>query len=676
MARFGAGYCAFPSFLACRFSLFRVLLWIIVFILPVSLSVASWAGEGFQPISAEELKLTNEPLAPGAPAVILYREVNRDDSVRGDAHQYNYFRIKVLTEEGRKYANVELAFLKGIEDVVRINARSIKPDGTVINFDGNVFERPLAKARGREFLAKTFTLPVVEIGSIIEYFYTVDLKQAYDSHWILSEDLFTKTAQFSLKPFTGNSYVRIHLRWSWQGLQPGAAPKEDPGDRIIRMTATNIPAFHREDFMPPENELKARVDFIYDDEPPENDPGRFWQRIGKSWNSKLESFVGKPKAMEQAVGEIVSPSDPPELKLRKIYDRVQQIRNKSYEIMRTQQEEKRSNEKADLNVEDVWKRGYGSGIQLTWLYLALVRAAGFEAYGCWVSNRRQYFFNPKTMQSAKLNSNLVQVKLNGNDLYFDPGAELTPFGMLTWSETGVPGLRLDKNGGTWIQTPLPKSSESRIQRKADLKLSDAGDLDGKLTVTYTGLDAMYHRLDVRNADDVARKKFLEDRVTSQIPVPAEVELTNKPDWTSSETPLVAEFELKVQGWASSAGKRVTIAAGLFTNHEKHIFQHADRVYPIYIDYPYEAVDDLTVQLPPGWQVVSVPAPRSQDGHVVYYDLKVDNDKSTLHLSRKLAVDFLLLDQKYYTALRNFFEVVRTGDEEQIVLQPGTATAGN
>jgi hypothetical protein len=55
MARFGAGYSAFPSFLACRFSLFKVLLWIIVFIVPVSLSVASWAGEGFQPISAEEL---------------------------------------------------------------------------------------------------------------------------------------------------------------------------------------------------------------------------------------------------------------------------------------------------------------------------------------------------------------------------------------------------------------------------------------------------------------------------------------------------------------------------------------------------------------------------------------------------------------------------------------------
>ena len=56
-----------------------------------------------------------------------------------------------------------------------------------------------------------------------------------------------------------------------------------------------------------------------------------------------------------------------------------------------------------------------------------------------------------------------------------------------------------------------------MERKAKFKLSDTGDLEGKLTVTYTGLEAMYQRLDVRHADDVARKKFLEDRLKAQVP---------------------------------------------------------------------------------------------------------------------------------------------------------------
>ena len=163
---------------------------------------------------------------------------------------------------------------------------------------------------------------------------------------------------------------------------------------------------------------------------------------------------------------------------------------------------------------------------------------------------------------------MVLVKLNGNDLYFDQGAVFTPFGLLTWSETGVQGLRLDKDGGSWIQTTLPHASESRIERKGKLILSDAGDLEGKLTVTYTGLSAMTRRVDERNADEVARKKALEETVTGQIAVPAEAELTNKPDWTTAGAPLVAEFNLKIPNWASNAGKRMLLPAAVFTAAEK------------------------------------------------------------------------------------------------------------
>jgi hypothetical protein len=215
-----------------------------------------------------------------------------------------------------------------------------------------------------------------------------------------------------------------------------------------------------------------------------------------------------------------------------------------------------------------------------------------------------------------------------------------------------------------------------MERKATLRLTDSGDLEGKITVTYTGLEAMYHRLDVRHADDVARKKFLEDRLKFQVPAAVEAELVNQPDWSGSETPLVAEFDLKIPGWASPAGKRVVLPAAIFTAVEKHIFEHTNRVHPIYFEYPYEKLDDLTIELPLGWSVSSVPPAHTQDGHVVSYSLKVENGKDTLHLTRKLTVDFLILEQKYYGALRNFFQVVRTGDEEQIVLQPGAASASN
>jgi hypothetical protein len=634
------------------------------------------AGIGFQPVSSDELKMTSEPLAPGAPAIILYRQVDRDDNSR-TSHEDNYFRIKIFTEEGRKHADIEIPFFKGNENVANVRGRTIRPDGSIVNFEGKVFEKELVKGRGVKYLAKTFTLPDVQVGGIIEYFYTVDLKEQYifDSHWILSDELFTKKAQFSLKPYS-SSYSTFYLRWSWSTLPAGAAPPAQGPDRIVRMEASNIPAFQTEDYMPPPNELKSRVDFIYESNLVEKDQASFWKHFGKERNGQLESFIGKRKAMEQAVAQIVSPSDSQDVKLRKIYDRVQQIRNTTYEVQKTEQEEKRAKEKPPENVEEVWKRGYGDGVQLTWLFLGLARAAGFEAYGCWVSDRRNYLFSPVMMQSAKLNSNVVLVKLNGKDLYFDPGGAFTPFGLLEWAETGVQGLRLDKDGGSWIQTTLPEASESRIERMGKLKLSDTGDLEGKLTVTYVGLEAMYHRVEERNADEVARKKALEEWVTSQIGVAAEAELTNKPDWTSSETPLVAEFNLKIPGWASNAGRRVVVPAAIFTAAEKGVFEHANRVHPIYFEYPHQKADDVTVELPPGWQVSSVPAAQNQDAHIVVYTLKVDQSPGTLRLTRKLTIDLLLLEQKYYASLRKFFQVVRTGDGEQIVLQPGEIHASN
>jgi hypothetical protein len=640
---------------------------------PVTVS----ASVGFQPISPEELKMTSEPQAPGAPAIILFRQVDRDDNFR-TPHEDNYFRIKILTEEGRKYADVEIPYFKESESIPIIRARTIRPDGTVVNFEGKAFDKTIVKAKGVKYLAKTFTLPDVQAGSIIEYYYTEDLREnhLFDSHWILSQELFTKSAEFSLKPYQSDSaHMPYHLRWTSQALPPGTPPPKQGPDRIIRLEANNIPAFQTEDFMPPANELESRLDFIYSEEVPVVDVDKFWMETGKKLNSQLESFVGKRKAMERAVAEIVTPNDPPEVKLRKIYARVQQMRNTSYEVQKTEQEKKREKEKGPGSVEDVWKSGYGNGVQLTWLYLALVRAAGFEAYGVWASDRGNYFFSPRRMDSRRLNANVVLVKLNGKDVYFDPGSAFTPFGLLPWVETAVQGLRLDKEGGAWVQTSLPESSESRIERRASLKLWDTGDLEGKLTVTFTGLEAVRRRVDERNVDEVERKQFLEGEVKEFIPAACDVELVNKPEWASSAPALVTEFNLKVPGWASGAGHRALVPVGLFSAAQKHLFDHATRVHPIYFEFPSQEVDDVSIEIPPGWQVTSLPPGESQIGHIIEYTLKVENDKGRLHLSRMLNVNFLILETKYYTALRNFFQVVKTADEEQIILQPGTANAG-
>jgi hypothetical protein len=645
----------------------RIAVLVALVIVPSRISRA----DDWKPISQEELKMTSLAEAPGAPAVILYREVNRDDG--RTPHEDNYVRIKILTEEGRKYANVEIPFFKDSGNVHAVKGRSIRPDGSIVPFDGKIIEQTIVKAKGVKYLAKTFTLPDVQVGSVIEYRYTLDLTEGYvyDSRWVLSEELFTKSAKFSLK-----ASPDFALSWSWpQGLPPGTqAPKDQNG--TVRMESNNIPAFLTEDYMPPETALKYRVDFLYSEGFPEKDPAKFWKDYAKKQYGSVEDFVNKKKAMEQAVAQTVGAGDSPEVKLQKIYARVQQLRNTSFEREKTEQELKRDKQKTVNNVEEILKRGYGDGRQITWLFLGMVRAAGFEASPVLTSRRNVTFFNNNVMNPRELDDNVVQVMLNGKELYFDPGTAFTPYGMLPWWETMVPGLKLSKDGGTWVQAPLADSSVTKIERKAELKLDDDGTLEGKLLVTYSGSEAQTLRLDERDEDDTSRKKVLEDMVKEMVPVGIEVELAHQPDWKSSSPAMVAEYTLKIPGWVSGAGKRALLPVGLFSAPEKGLFENAGRTHSVYFHYSFQKVDDVTIELPLGWKVGSIAQPVNNDAKAAVYTMKVEEHNGALHLSRLLKSDLLMIPKENYSALRGFFQSVRTGDEEQVVLQPGGATSGN
>jgi len=648
----------------------------------ISMLVGAWSPQSasaaasvtsFRPIDPEELKMTAEPLAPGAPAIILSREVDRDDST-ATRHEYDYFRIKILKEEGRKYGDVEILYNKEGGNIIGIHARTIKPDGTIVKFDDKVFTKSVVKARGIKYLAKTFTLPEISPGCIIEYYYTLDMREEsfYDSHWILSSELFTKAANFSLKPYP----TEYHLSWVWQNLPPDAPQPAAGPDHIVRLQVANLPAFQTEDMMPPENELKARVDFDYSLDTPDSDANHYWSGVGKRLDGYLESFIGKHKAAEQAVGEIVGPNDPPEVKLQKLYARVQQLRNTTYEVEKTEEESKRSKEKEPANVDDVLRRGYANRKDLNWLYLALVRAAGFEAYGVWAADREEYFFNPSLMQSERLSSSLVLIKLNGKDIFCNPGAAFTPYGQLPWAITGVSGLQIDKKGSAWVQTWAPTSAQAQTERRATLTLSDSGDLEGTLTVTHTDIRAAHLRLSEQHADETERKTYLETSIKETIPSTSEVKLTNQPAWTNSAVPLVAEFKIKIPAWASGAGHHFIVPVGLFTAREKHIFDHAERVHPIYVEYPYSEADDINIQIPAGWRISSLPQGRDDTGKSVSYTLKAEDKNGNLHVSRTLSVNFLLAGVEYYSALRDYFQQIKTSDDQQIVLDPGTARAAN
>ena len=100
------------------------------------------AAVGFQPPSPDELKMTSEPQAPGAAAILLFRQIDRDDNGR-TSHEDDYFRIKILKEDGRKYADVEIPYFQSEGNIVNIHARTSVPTARSLTSTAKYSTNPL-----------------------------------------------------------------------------------------------------------------------------------------------------------------------------------------------------------------------------------------------------------------------------------------------------------------------------------------------------------------------------------------------------------------------------------------------------------------------------------------------------------------------------------------------------
>ena len=97
------------------------------------------------------------------------------------------------SREGRGRANIVIPYSEKYHVGV-IRARTIHADGTIVNFDGQVFDKIVEKTKGVKVKAKVFTAPDVQVGSIIEYhfFYNYEDQWIFNSYWPVSDELFTR----------------------------------------------------------------------------------------------------------------------------------------------------------------------------------------------------------------------------------------------------------------------------------------------------------------------------------------------------------------------------------------------------------------------------------------------------------------------------------------------------
>ncbi len=634
----------------------------------------AFATVGWLPVSADDLALKDNPKEPGADAMILYREVTvdaRKANISGDSLE-EYVRIKIFTQAGTKYGHIEIPYDQSFETIPYAGGRTILPDGTIKDFDGQVLNSTLVRTGGVEYFAKTFTLPDVQPGCIIEYRYDRQARPGWlhDEGWTLSSNMYTREAHFTYYPNDIFDQAGYHAQYRPYLLPAGAKMKEN-ADHSYAMELHDIAAIVDEPLMPPKAAMEPSVEFYYvtPGEPdPTDPPTKFWSHYAKQWSGEISHFTDKKDALNQEISKILSAGDSPEMKLRKIYARVEQIRNLSMEDYRTQKETKAEDLKPDGNVADVLERGYATGHQINLTFIGLARAAGFDATEVFVAPRNTSLFIPNQNDIGELSAELVWVKAGSQEYYLDPSARYFPFGVLPWYESEAGGIRVDGHTPTIITTPNPSSSQATIVRTANLTLQPDNSISATVQIDFTGLEGGMLRYSDRKDDQTGRTKDLESRIKDWLPIGSEFSITKIDDWDDIEKPLRVEGTLKLASYGSTASRDMLLPLDIFQATQAGDFAEQTRHNAVYFQYPYQEIDTITVNPPPGYKIEAMPKPQKIDLKAAVYDITVASQGNSVEVNRHLTIDGVLFAKEAYPTFRAFFGLVRTNDNAQMVLE--------
>jgi hypothetical protein len=633
------------------------------------------------PISKEELELKDNPQHPGDAAIILYSEVQTDN---GKALETHFTRIKVFQEQGKKYGDIEIPYFEDRVDVRDIRARTVAPDGRATEFSGMVFDKVVVKTRRYKLSAKAFSLPNVQPGSIIEYSYSLhfhaeipDLPRqpgrigfnrliVYPAaQWIVRRELFVRRAHFVLHPFSPRVQVLVRVI-----ELPKIAPPERQANGVMQLDVENVPGIHEEEYSLPEDARQGAVYLFYALSYASNEG--YWQDLARIENYAVERFISPSKAIRQEVERLISPGDAPETELRKLYERVQQIRAVNFEPTRTEKERKQEDLKPNKTAEDVLTRGYAFANQINLLFVALAREAGFTAYVLRITSRNRNLFHEALLDPYQLDADVVEVRLQDKTLYLDPGTPHCPFDLLPWEDTDTQGIRLALDGGL-VEVPQPASVQALTERTARLSLDKEGNLDGKLEVSFTGQEALIRRLSENNKDEAGRKDFLEQEIREWLPQGATVKLDSVTGWEGSTGPLHATFSVQILNFAVPSGERLLLSAVIVHSKEAKAFQTSQRENPVYLRYGYETSDELTLRIPDGFKIESLPAVQGAQTSFGSYAISIGQHGSVLTMKRKFVMHGYYFEVKRYPEIRDFYDFVRANDDEQIILH---AAPGN
>lgn len=595
--------------------------------LPFSILVGPH-GVGASPwhkVKPEELALQHGRVNAEADAEALEWEIVVSDDFSGEilrSSETQYLRVKIFTPRGREsFAQIDIPYSNGVR-VTDVAARTIRPDGSVIELNGKaLFDRTIVKGGGLKLKVKSMAIPGVVPGCIVEYRWTT---VQYDrlANYVrveLQRDIPVELLRFSIHPLLlKDSPYRMRIR-AFNFHMP---PFSEDANGLHTMVLSDMPAAKEEPFMPPPARVRPWIAIYYaeEDEPP---PDAFWKQFGARWYERSRSLYGGSGEVKKAAASAVgSARDQAE-----IVDRILQycrtwIRNADLSdsgLTNSDREWLRSEHSAS----DYIKRGMADRDGILKVFLSMASSWGLDARMGLLPDRSECIFDSRIPAFYLLTRTCAAVRVQGAWRAVDPAADLPP-GMLPWWEEGVEMLVPDPEATFFVRTPVSPPDWSASKRVARLKLSEDGTMEGDVHEEFGGHLGALRRGENRDRSVVDQEKTWTDRLHARMST-AELSGIQFDRGSDASQPFRLRYHIRVPGYAQRAGSRLLLQPEFLHRGLAQTFPAGTRDYPVFFQHPWMERDTIQIELPPHFRVEKLSEPEP----VVLPDLGMHSVKVTV-----------------------------------------------
>lgn len=638
----------------------------------------------WRPIAPADLQATKPVVEPDADAEALIWETRVDDSDDSKLVRKNYVRLKIFTERGReKFSKVDIPFIKGQSKIKDIAARVVKPDGTAIVLaEKDIFEREIVRANGVKLRAKSFAVPNIEPGVIVEYQYreTDDESSFIGGRFYLQKDVPVRELVYYYKPYSGKEPATQMYNATGQGFV-----KDEHG--YYRLSRTNVPAFKEERYMPPDDMVKPFVAlqdvsyslFATNDgdiatlRQDSSNPTKYWGAIASRRALSVKEWQRDADDVKKFTESLIAGAANPEEKLRRIYDFCQKLRNVSYDTSVTDEQMKSITKQRSKDLVKVGPTASARAGQINWLFATMAIAAGFDTRIVYSSRRDEVFFELKMTDSDLISFAGIAVDVGGNFRVFNPGIKYAQFGQLPWYRENAPALVISEKQNGWLLLPMSTNDKNLTKRTAKLTLDETGTLEGTASIELYGQEALSYRLSNWDDEPSKREQNLKDAILARMSG-AEISKISIENFDDIAKPIVYRYTIKVPNYAQKTGKRMFFQPGIFEYGSPAKFASATRQYDVAFAYPWSEKDEIELKFPSTYEIDNGEAPGGADAGEISKDvITIGTDRSTSTI--KYSRDFyfgntanLVFNKSAYPAVKELWDMIQKSDSATLSIK--------